>query len=112
MKKKYFPVFISYFFKVRREIFQKKFKSLKEFPGDDLGIRQLVKNWLQQKFEIRGLVVMDMIGWRSSPEDKIFQINSGNSDESLMLARFAMDTASYLSGDLIPAFRSRFDPYR
>lgn len=97
----------------------------KEFPGDDLGIRYLVKKWLAENTKIKGIaivktfsiiagvVLLDMIGWRSSSKDPIFQVNAGDSEESLMMARYAMDVAKYITKgqNITASFRSRFDKY-
>jgi hypothetical protein len=79
-----------------------------EFPGDCLGARYFVSTLLQNKQDITGLVLMDMIGWKDPLSGGVFQVNAGNSKESVELARVAM-SASSVAPSLDPIFRSRFD---
>jgi hypothetical protein len=53
------------------------------------------------------MVLVDMIGFKS-PDDPLFQINSGNSKESLNLSNLAMQIARHSKGSYIPAFRGRW----
>lgn len=78
-----------------------------EFPADDLGARHFISGLLAQKKDIGGLVLLDMIGWRS-PGDKIFQISAGESAESLGLANVALAAAKDFP-ELSPVLRTRFD---
>lgn len=79
-----------------------------EFPGDDLGARHLVSMYLTSKQDIRGLVLMDMIGYRKRG-DATFQVNAGASPESRELARIALRAATTAAPGLTPTFRPRFD---
>jgi hypothetical protein len=78
-----------------------------EYPADDLGARYFVSELLKEKKDITGLVLMDMIGWREK-DDKIFQVNAGDSVASLKLATLAIDSASGLT-EFVPVLRTRFD---
>jgi Zn-dependent M28 family amino/carboxypeptidase len=78
-----------------------------EFPGDDLGARHLVSDFLARKIEIRGLILMDMIG-RHLPGGDIFQVNAGDSQQSLNIARLIMDAAPSVT-ESRPVLRKRFD---
>ncbi len=79
-----------------------------EFPADDLGARRLISRLLADGQRIRGLVLMDMIGFRK-PGDPIFQVNAGESAESLALAGRALSAARHQAPALSARFRSRFD---
>lgn len=79
-----------------------------EFPADCLGARHFVSRLLEERREIGGLVLMDMIGYRK-PGDPIFQVNAGHGDASVRLASVMLAVASKVAPDLQPAFRSRFD---
>jgi Zn-dependent M28 family amino/carboxypeptidase len=80
-----------------------------EFPGDDLGARQLVSQFLREGQDIGGLVLMDMIGWHKSG-DGLFQISAGDSAASLRIAAIAQGSALELAPrTMIPVVRSRFD---
>jgi len=84
-----------------------------EFPADDLGARYLVSSLLREKKQIRGLVLLDMIGYRT-PGDKVFQINPGQSAESVQLGALTVGVAQGLAQegqllDLKPVLRPRFD---
>src|SRR2546423_9751 len=66
-----------------------------EFPGDDLGARHFLQNALANKQDFRGLVLMDMIGWRNQTiDDRVFQVNAGDSPASLSIASIALNVAS------------------
>lgn len=79
-----------------------------EFPADDLGARHLVGQLLEDKKDITGLVLLDMIGYREKG-DPVFQINPGDSQASMHLAKIAMDAAKKIT-DLKATLRPRFDP--
>ncbi|MFA5139336.1 MAG: M28 family peptidase [Elusimicrobiota bacterium] len=78
-----------------------------EFPADDLGARRLVRELLAGRQKLRGVVVLDMIGYRD-PRDPVFQVNAGPDAESLDIARKALglEVAAPFSGRL----RTRYDP--
>ena len=80
-----------------------------EFPADDLGARHLVGGMLRDRQDIEGLVLMDMIGHRESADDKIFQVNPGDDEASLRMAKTAIDSAAGLTR-FEPKLRTRFDP--
>lgn len=79
-----------------------------EFPADDLGARHLVGKLLEEKKDIAGLVLLDMIGYREKG-DPVFQINPGDSQASMNLAKISMDAAKRIT-DLKAVLRPRFDP--
>jgi len=79
-----------------------------EFPADSLGSRTLISKMLQEKQDIKGLVLLDMIGYKSK-KDNIFQINAGDSEESLKIAGIAMGAAR-IQTKYKAVFRNRFDP--
>lgn len=81
-----------------------------EYPADSLGARHFVSSLLKSKREIKGLILADMIGYRSSPSDQVFQINTGNSPESIRLAQLAERAAQAVSNKLKPVILRRFDP--
>ena len=86
-----------------------------EFPGDDLGVRKFLSGLLKNKLvlfsfspppplpsplfspflypstislqDFRAMVLLDMIMFRKSPSDKVFQINSGSSRSSQFAAQ-------------------------
>jgi hypothetical protein len=78
-----------------------------EFPGDDLGARHMVGSLLADKKDIEGLILMDMIGYRENG-DMVFQINPGDSEASLRLAKIALDASRSITG-FTPVLRTRFD---
>ncbi|HBL16361.1 MAG: hypothetical protein A2X36_04535 [Elusimicrobia bacterium GWA2_69_24] len=80
-----------------------------EFPADDLGARRLTRELLAERQALRGIVLLDMIGYRD-PGDPVFQINAGESPESLRIARVAVDLAGKLALPLSARLRTRFDP--
>jgi Zn-dependent M28 family amino/carboxypeptidase len=78
-----------------------------EFPSDDLGIRYFMKGILQEKKDIAGMVLVDMIGFKEAG-DPVFQINSGKTKESLALSKLAMQIAKNMKGPYVPTFRNRW----
>lgn len=59
-----------------------------EYPADDLGARNLILKLIESRTDIVGLLLMDMIGWRNVTDPRwLFQVNAGNSDESIALGR-------------------------
>lgn len=80
-----------------------------EFPADDLGARHFVGRLLRDRQDIAGLVLMDMIGHREGAGDKIFQVNAGDDDASLRMAKIAID-ASAGTTRFQPVLRTRYDP--
>lgn len=84
-----------------------------EYPADDLGIRRMLSTFLNHRQDFAGMILMDMIAWRKSPNDTIFQINAGLGAESLELAAVAMASAKLVlaneQSNLTPAFRAFFD---
>lgn len=85
-----------------------------EFPGDDLGARAFVSSLLDRKQDIQGLVLLDMIGHRENSSDPVFQVNPGNSQQSLLLADLVLDSYLMLNFSnifLSPRLRKWLDPY-
>jgi hypothetical protein len=80
-----------------------------EFPADCLGSRKLVSRWLDERQAIGGVLLMDMIGYRT-PGDDVIQINPGDSERSAELAAVARDLVPVVSPGLRPATHGRFDP--
>ncbi len=80
-----------------------------EFPADDLGARYFLGGLLRNRQDIGGLVLMDMIGHRESPDDRIFQVSPGDDEASLHMAKTAIDSAAGLTR-FEPKLRTRFDP--
>lgn len=78
-----------------------------EFPADDLGARYMAGKLLKDKKDIEGLVLMDMIGYRESGDD-IFQVNPGDSEASLRLAKIAIDASKSITA-FKPVLRTRYD---
>lgn len=78
-----------------------------EFPPDDLGATYFVTQLLKDKIDIEGLVLIDMIGHREKGS-RIFQINPGDSQESLRMAKIAFDAAGKIT-EFEPVLRTRFD---
>jgi len=78
-----------------------------EFPSDDLGIRYFMKGTLQEKKDIAGMVLVDMIGFKGAG-NPVFQINSGKTKESLQLSELAMQIAKNMKGPYVPTFRNRW----
>ncbi len=82
-----------------------------EFPADDLGARRLLSQFLGSGQDIRGLVLMDMIGYRSR-NDAVFQISVGESEASMNLGKIALASAfSTVDKSLKPKLRPRFDEH-
>ncbi len=79
-----------------------------EFPSDGLGTRHFLSEMLKRGQDFSGLVLMDMIGWRRK-NDRVFQVNAGESAESVALAEVALGAAADLAPELKAVFRSRFD---
>jgi len=79
-----------------------------EFPADDLGARHFVGRLLRDRQEISGLVLMDMIGHRESEDDMIFQINPGDDERSMRMARTAIDASADITR-FVPVLRTRYD---
>ncbi len=65
----------------------------------------------QERKQIAGVVQLDMISWRKTKQDKIFQISPGDSSESLKLAKYAYLTAAIVQGytEVVPQFWPRYD---
>lgn len=80
-----------------------------EYPADDLGAREFLGRLLQDKKDIAGLVLMDLIGWRGK-DDTFFQVNPGEDQASLEMAAVAFDAAKGLKSRYAPKLRPRFDP--
>jgi len=82
-----------------------------EFPGDDLGARVLLRDFLSQQKEIFGVIVLDMIGHRE-PGDGLFQINAGEDEKSLDLARIILNSSQQtVPSWMKPIVRTRFDKF-
>lgn len=79
-----------------------------EFPADDLGATHFVGRLLRGRQDIGGLVLMDMIGHRESAGDPVFQINTGDDQASLGMAKMAFD-ASPGTTRFQPVLRTRYD---
>jgi len=84
-----------------------------EYPSDGLGARNLITGWLQAKQDIKGLVLMDMIAYHEKNESLLFQINAGESEDSLTLAKYAWEVAQNMEPEsgVKAAFRWRYDPF-
>lgn len=80
-----------------------------EFPGDDLGARELMRRLLKAQKKIGGIVLLDMIAWRRK-NDPVFQINAGDSAASAALAKTALDSAFAVAKGFKPVIRTRFEP--
>lgn len=80
-----------------------------EFPADCLGARHYVSLLLKNKRDIRGLILLDMIGYKDPRYGNKFQINAGESAASVKLARLAYAATRSVAPELEPIFRSRFD---
>lgn len=80
-----------------------------EFPADCLGARYYVSGLLEKGHDVRGLILMDMIGYKSAKYGNQFQINAGESVESVQLARLAYTVAEQTFPDVEPVYRHRFD---
>jgi hypothetical protein len=78
-----------------------------EFPPDDLGARHFISRLLAEKKDIEGIILMDMIGYRAGG-DTIFQVNPGDSHESLEMAGVAFEAAKDVTR-FTPVLRTRFD---
>lgn len=79
-----------------------------EFPADDLDARHLVGRLLRDRQDIAGLVLMDMIGHRESANDMIFQVNPGDDERSMRMARTAIDASAGIT-HFVPVLRTRYD---
>jgi hypothetical protein len=79
-----------------------------EFPADDLGARRVVGEWLKTKTPVGAVLLMDMIGYRTNA-GSAFQINAGESLESLWVARQALGVAAKTAPKLTPLLRTRWD---
>jgi hypothetical protein len=78
-----------------------------EFPADGLGARHFLGRMLKAGEDIGGLVLLDMIGHREG-DDRIFQINAGESAGSLRIAAVALDASlSLATPSYLPALRMR-----
>ncbi len=78
-----------------------------EFPADGAGARYFVSQLLKDKVDIAGVVLADSIGCRQK-SDNIFQLNSGDTKASLLMAKIAMDAAKQLP-PFDAVLRTRFD---
>ena len=78
-----------------------------EFPADDLGARALVSNLLNDRQDIAGLVLLDMIGFAGTGEPQ-FQINPGPHPASLQMASVALDAQADVSPQLKPLLEPRY----
>lgn len=79
-----------------------------EFPSDDLGARYYVGRLLREKRDISGMILLDMIGHREAGEN-FFQVNPGESADSIRIAAVAVDAASAVPGCPLPVFRPPAD---
>jgi len=79
-----------------------------EFPADDLGARYFLGRLLRERQDIKGLVLMDMIGHRESKADQIFQVNTADDVASLRMARIALDASARITR-FQPVLRTRYD---
>ena len=88
-----------------------------EYPSDDLGVRHLLNGLLAASTPIYGVILMDMIAWRSGDEDTIFQVNAAPDETSRFFAKVALEsilTLKRLGALPVPleaVYRSRLDPY-
>ena len=80
-----------------------------EYPADCLGARYYVSTLLEKGYDIRGLILMDMIGYNDPKHHNQFQINAGESVESLQLARLSQQVAMQITPHMEPVYRARFD---
>jgi hypothetical protein len=78
-----------------------------EYPADDLGARHFVSQLLKTKTDITALVLMDLIGFREK-DDLVFQVNAGESENSLRIAERVWAKARRLTR-YFPVLRTRFD---
>lgn len=81
----------------------------KEYPADGLGARRFVERLLDQKQDLSALVILDLIAHRI-PEDRVFQVNAGQSQESIAAAALALQAARAQAPEFQAAFRSYYDP--
>lgn len=77
-----------------------------EFPGDCLGARYLVHDFLARRQTLGGVIVFDMIGHKSNA----FQINPGESQKSLEIAAYAFASARTLNIPLKPVILTAENP--
>jgi hypothetical protein len=88
-----------------------------EFPADDLGARQVVSRWLWKQQKIAAYIQLDMIAWRASRLDGVFQVNAGDSESSRQLASLAIQVSEWITSQnttqqtaMKAVGRTRFDP--
>lgn len=75
-----------------------------EFPADDLGARHFIQTLDMNRVHPSAIVLLDMIGY-SKTSSRQFQVNPGDSRESLELAQLAMGAAIDVAPDLHPLYR-------
>ena len=63
-----------------------------EFPAGTLGSRYYVSQLLKNKIDVKANVDLDMNGYRD-PDDVVFQISAGSSEDSWLLAELAYSVA-------------------
>jgi hypothetical protein len=80
-----------------------------EYPSDDLGARELVKELLREKRRLGGVVQLDMIGWRKAG-DPVFQVSAGGGPDAATLGALAVAAASTAAPELEPELRLPGDP--
>lgn len=80
-----------------------------EYPADDLGARILSAELRNSKQNIGGIILMDMIG-NNKTGNNLFQINPGNSLESLKIAELAFQISQKVAPKMTPVIRERFSP--
>jgi len=84
-----------------------------EFPGDDLGARRFVSDLLRSRQDVAGVVLLDMIGYRTDRAEGarlLFQVNAGEGAAAAAIAETALVASRTAAPALVPALRSRFDP--
>jgi len=77
-----------------------------EFPADDLGARHFIQTLDMNRVEPGAIVLLDMIGYSKTSVTE-FQVNPGDSRDSLALAQLAMGAAA----DVAPDLRALYRPY-
>ena len=75
-----------------------------EFPADDLGARHFIQTLDMNRVQPSAIVLLDMIGYSKTSVTE-FQVNPGDSRDSLALARLAMGAAADVAPDLRPLYR-------
>lgn len=75
-----------------------------EFPADDLGARHFIQTLDMNRVQPLAIILMDMIGYSRTSATE-FQVNPGDSTESLELARLAMGAAADVAPDLGALYR-------